>query len=84
MEAKEGKADHPEKLEGRIGLHLGLCNRVAGGKPRALDGGSAKRVASPHRKRVPVGDREAQMILEGLAEDYPFGIVPTVGKGLLT
>ena len=84
MEAKEGQAEHSEELEGRIGLHLGLRNRVAGGKPRALDGGSAKRVASSHRQRVPVGDREAQMILEGLAEYDPVGIVPAVGEGLLT
>jgi hypothetical protein len=84
MEAKEGQAEDAEKLEGRIGLHLGLRNRVAGGKPRALDRGSAKRVASAHRKRVPVGDREAQMILEGLAEHDPVRIVPAVGKGLLT
>jgi hypothetical protein len=84
MEAKEGQADHSEKLESRIGFHLGLRNRVAGLKPRALDRGSAKRVASCHPKRVPVGDREAQMILEGLAEYDPVSIIPAVGKGFLT
>ena len=39
MEAKEGQADCSEKLEGRVGLHLGLCNMIAGLKPRTLQRG---------------------------------------------
>src|SRR5208337_1247714 len=64
-----------EKLEGHLGLALGVGHRVAAIVPGTVCRTHSERIGQCVAKRVPVDDREPEMLLHRLATDDFAGIV---------
>ena len=52
----------------------------AAAEPRPLEGLAAERVAARPGEAVPVGDRDAQLVLHALAEHHAVGLVEAEGQ----
>ena len=63
----------------RIGLEPRSIHTVA--EPGALEGRPAERVGARPGEGMPIGDGEAEVVLQPLAEHEPIRVVPAVGEG---
>ena len=78
VEAEIGDAEQREHLEGDVGLELRVLHRVA--EPRTLESLAAERIAARPGEGVPIGDREAQVVLHPLARDHLVLVVEAIGE----
>ncbi|MNV35126.1 hypothetical protein D3C71_1265620 [compost metagenome] len=78
VEAVIGCAEQREHLEGDIRLQLGLVHLPV--IPRTVERASTKGVSALPGKRVPIGDRKAQMIFHPLARNYFIWVVEAIGQ----
>ena len=69
MEAVEGSAELLHELEGHVNALDGHVHGVGAVLPRTAIAAGAERVGAGAAEGVPIGDREAQMLLHGLAFD---------------
>ena len=83
VEGVEGRAELFQELEGHAHAGLGHLHRVGAVLPRADGGADAEHVGELAANRVPVGDREAQMVLHRLAGDQFVGVVVLEGERVL-
>jgi len=76
VEGEVRDAEPGEEIERDVGLGAGLCHRIAGHLPRALERPVvAERIEAVPDERVPVADREAQLLCHGFTEDDPVLVV---------
>ena len=84
MEAVERHAELGEELERGLHLLLGGGHRLGtggeGGMPRPIERSRTEDVEPVPRERVPVADREAQVVLHAAAGDDTIGVVPAERK----
>src|SRR5690606_10282454 len=82
MEAPEGRLDLLEKLERGIEPALGVGDVVLRSLPRPADRARAERIGAGAAERVPVRDREAQVLLQRAAVDHLGRVVVPEGEGV--
>ena len=79
METPEGRLDLDEELEGGIHPRLGDGDGILALLPRADDGARTEWIGAYSAKRMPIGDGEAQVLLQRLAVDHLVRIVVLEG-----
>ncbi len=80
VEGVEGGSDLGEELEGGVHPVLGDGDGVLALFPGTDDGAGAEGIGAGSAEGVPIGDGEAEMVLEGLAVDHLVGIVVAEGE----
>ena len=80
MKGVERRAEFFDELERGPRAIFGIGHRVRAVVPRTDGGADAKRVGAGAAKRVPIDDREAQMIAHGFAFDDFGGVVMFKGQ----
>ena len=83
MERIEWRTDFREELKRRIHADFRDGDRVFPFFPRADNCAGAKRVGADAAKRVPIGDREPHVALQGHAVDDFLRIVVPESQGIL-
>jgi hypothetical protein len=87
VEAVVGHAELGEELEGRVHLLARRLHRVGGGRERRMPGAverpRAEDVEAVPGERVPVADREAEVVLHAPAGHHAVGVVPVEGQRLV-
>src|SRR5690606_31632980 len=75
VKAPEWRANFLEEFKRSIHAHLGDGDGVLALFPRAHDGAGAERIRADAAERMPIGDREAQMLAHRLPVVHLVGIV---------
>jgi hypothetical protein len=76
-------AELREQFEREIRLRVCAFQRIAGAVPRPLEGARAEHVGAGPAERMPIADRQPQMIFHPLAEHELVAIVVAIRKRIV-
>ena len=80
MKSEERNIEHTKEIERRIRLGARGSQGIASIHPGPKNSRRTKRIASVHRKAMPIGHRKSQMLTQRFAENDAVAVIPAIGE----